>query len=139
MNVRAILEELERLGVGLYIVGDDLEYEGPQEAITPELLERLKANKADLMMFCRKTATVAEEDRNPAEAGCTRNTTDPETRKLSAARWEPKERGGKTLWRQPDSGTGLASIQAHRRSCANCCANRTGPFSSNSTRPTARS
>jgi hypothetical protein len=104
MNVRAILEELERLGVGLYIVGDDLEYEGPQEAITPELLERLKANKADLMMFCRKTATVAEEDRNPAEAGCTRNTTDPETRKLCAARWEPKERCGKTIWKRPDSG-----------------------------------
>ena len=104
MNVRAILEELKRLDVGLCVVGDDLEYEGPEEAITPELLERLKAHKADLVMVCRKTHTVAEEDRNPAEAGWTRNTADPETRKLSAARWEPKKRCGKIIWKHPDSG-----------------------------------
>src|SRR5215203_2160501 len=104
MNVRAILEELKRLGVKLGAVSNDLEYEGPEEAITPELLERLKAHKADLMMICRKTEMVSEEDLNPAEAGCTRNTADPETCKLFAARWEPKERCGKTIWRHPDNG-----------------------------------
>src|SRR5919107_3911461 len=104
MSAGAIVEELERLGVELRAVGDDLEYEGPEEAITPELLERLKAHKGNLMRVCRKTDTVAEEDRNPAETGCTRNTTDPENRKLCAARWEPKERCGKTIWKRPDSG-----------------------------------
>ena len=102
MKVWEILEDLERLGVNLYVVGDDLEYEGPEEAITPELLKRLKAHKADLI--CCKTATVAKEDRNLAEVGYTPNTTDPETRKLLAAGWEPKERCRKTIWESPDTG-----------------------------------
>jgi hypothetical protein len=61
MSVRALLEELERLSVDLRVIGGDLEYEGPEEAITPELLERLKAHKADLMAVCGKTETVPEE------------------------------------------------------------------------------
>ena len=30
--------------------------------------------------------------------------TDPETRRLLAAGFEPKERGGKTIWQRPDTG-----------------------------------
>jgi hypothetical protein len=112
MNVSAILEELECLGVELCIVGNDLEYEGPEEAITSELLERLKAHKEDLMRVCRKTDTVSEEDRNPAEDGCMRNTTDYETCKLSAARWEPKKRCGKTIWKYPGSGFYYSQVVA---------------------------
>jgi hypothetical protein len=104
MNVRALLEELERLGVELRAVGDDLEYEGPEVAITPELLERLKAHKADLMVACANAERVAEEDRKPAEIMCMRATADPQAHKLSAAGWEPKERCGKTIWKRPDTG-----------------------------------
>ena len=104
MKVWAFLEELERLGVELRTVGDGLEYEGPEEAITPELLERLKAHKADLMAACGKTEAVAEEDRKPAEAVCMRTTADTEARRLLSAGWEPKERCGQIIWKRPDNG-----------------------------------
>jgi len=99
-----LLEELERLGVELRAVDEDLEYEGPDEAITPELLERLKAHKADLMAACGKAGTVAEEVRKPTNIVHIRATEDPETRKLLAAGWEPKERCGKLIWKNPDNG-----------------------------------
>ena len=105
MSVGAMVEELERLGVKLRVAGGDLEYEGPERAITPELLERLKAYKADLIAICAKTETVAEEGRKPGEGMRMRATTaDPEACKLSAAGWEPKERCGKVIWKRPDNG-----------------------------------
>jgi len=99
-----MVEELERLGVKLRVAGGDLEYEGPEEAITPELLERLKAYKADLIAICAKTETVAEEGRQPGEDVRMQATADPEACKLSAAGWEPKERCGKVIWKRPDNG-----------------------------------
>jgi hypothetical protein len=104
MNVQALIEELKGLGVELRAVGDDLEYEGPEEAITPELLERLKAHKAELIAVFRHGETVMEEDRQPAEVASKQTSPDPETRKLSAAGWEPKERCGKIIWKRPDNG-----------------------------------
>ncbi len=104
MNLRALLEELERLGVELRAVGDDLEYEGPEEAITPELLKQLKAHKTSLMAACGKTNVGAKEGRNLAETACMRSASDPEVRKLLSADWEPKERCGKLIWRHPDNG-----------------------------------
>jgi tubulysin polyketide synthase-like protein len=104
MSVRALLEELERLGVELRAAGDDLEYEGPEEAITPELLERLKAHKAGLLVACGKTNVGTREGRNLAETTCMGLTSDPEVRKLLAAGWEAKGRCGKPIWRHPDNG-----------------------------------
>lgn len=49
MSARALLEELEALGVELRADGDHLEYEGPEEEITPELLDRLMENKHSLI------------------------------------------------------------------------------------------
>ncbi len=93
MSVRAVLEDLERLGIELRVVGNDLEYEGPEESITAELLERLKVYKADLMAVCGKREMV-EEDKQPGEFKW----------KLLAAGWQPKERCGKTIWQRPDDG-----------------------------------
>src|SRR5829696_10029888 len=104
MSVWALLEELERLGVKLRVAGGDLEYEGPERAITPELLERLKAYKADLIATYGKTETVAEEGRKPGEDVRMQATADPEACKLSAAGWEPKERCGKVIWKHPGNG-----------------------------------
>jgi hypothetical protein len=103
MNVQAMLKELEWLGVELRTVGKNLEYEGPEEAITPELLEQLKAH-ADLMAVCGKAEMVTEEDGQPAEVMCIPNTADPEACRLLAPGWEPKERCGKIIWKQPDNG-----------------------------------
>lgn len=49
MGVHALLEELGALGVSLRVHGEDLEYEGPEEAITPRILERLRENKHRLI------------------------------------------------------------------------------------------
>ena len=104
MNVRAMLEELQRLGVELRVAGDDLEYEGPEEAITPDLLERLKVHKADLVVVCRKPRRVTEEDRNSSEAMYIQVAADPEARKLLSAGWKPKERGELVIWANPETG-----------------------------------
>jgi hypothetical protein len=104
MNVRALLEELEHLGVELRVVGDELEYEGPEAAVTLELLERLKAHKAELMAVCGKRETVAEEGRQPAESMRIRTVADPDTRKLLAAGWEPKQRCWRTIWKRSGGG-----------------------------------
>ena len=104
MSTGAIVEELERLSVELRVAGGDLEYEGPEEAITPELLERLKAYKADLIAICTKAETVAEEDRKHSEDVRMQATADPDACKLSAAGWAPKEYCGKVIWEHPGNG-----------------------------------
>ena len=105
MSVWALLEELERQNVQLRVAGENLEYEGPREVMTLELLERMKAYKADLIAICAKTETVAEEGRKPGEGMRMRATTaDPEACKLSAAGWEPKEYCDKVIWKRPDNG-----------------------------------
>ena len=89
MSAGALVEELNHLGVKLRVAGGDLEYEGLEEAITPELLERLKVYKADLIASCAKTETVAEEGRKPGEDVRMRATADSDACKLSATGWEP--------------------------------------------------
>ena len=107
MNLRTLLEELNHLGVELQAVGDTVEYEAPEETITPVLLNQLKAHKAELLAVLRNAQTVVEEDRQPAEAASTQPSSGPEARKLLATGctgWEPKERCGKIIWKCPDTG-----------------------------------
>ena len=104
MSAGALLAELKRLGVEIEADGDRLRYAGPEGAISPELIGRLKAHKAELIALCGKTAIGAREDRNLAETVCMRPASDPEVRKLLAAGWEPKERCGKIIWKHTDNG-----------------------------------
>jgi hypothetical protein len=104
MNTGALLAELKRLGVEIEADGDRLRYAGPEGAISPELIGRLKAHKAELIAVCGKPEISAREDRNLAETVCMRPTSDPEVRKLLAADWEPKERCGKFIWKHPVNG-----------------------------------
>jgi hypothetical protein len=104
MSVGAIVQELERLGVELRVAGGDLEYEGPEEAITLELLERLKVHKADLMAIYCQAEAGAEGDRAPAEVADMQTAGDTEVRKLLAAGWKPKVRCGKVIWESPHNG-----------------------------------
>ena len=104
MNLRTLLEELNHLGVELQAVGDTLEYEAPEETITPMLLKQLKAHKADLLAVLRNAETVVEEDRQPAEAASKQTSSSPEAPKLLATGWEAKERCGKIIWKCPDTG-----------------------------------
>ncbi len=96
MSAGTIVEELERLGVELRAVDDDLEYEGPEEAITPELLEQLKAHKPELLAVFRDAETVVEEGRQPAQVSSKQTLSDPEARKLLAAGWERKSDVGRS-------------------------------------------
>lgn len=61
MSARALLEELEALGVELRADGDHLEYEGPEEEITPELLDRLTENKHSLIKLLQWERRKLEE------------------------------------------------------------------------------
>ena len=94
MNMRVLLEELKRLGVELRADGDYLCYEGPEEAITPELLDRLKQHKAKLIKV------LADEE------CCQAHTIriEPSMHHLIGVGWKPKERCGKTIWQSPDNG-----------------------------------
>ena len=104
MSVGALLEELERQNVQLRVAGEDLEYEGPREVMTPELLERLKVHKADLMMIYSQSEAVAEEGRSLTDIACMQTARGSESRRLLAAGWKPKGRCGKVIWKCPANG-----------------------------------
>ena len=54
MSIQALMTELDQLGVKLEADGDRLLYAGPQEAISPELIKRLKAHKTDLLALLQR-------------------------------------------------------------------------------------
>ncbi|MBA3471845.1 MAG: hypothetical protein H0T57_01220 [Rubrobacter sp.] len=54
MSARALLEELNRLGVKLEADGDRLRYAGLEEVISPELIKHLKAHKTDLLVLLQR-------------------------------------------------------------------------------------
>jgi TubC N-terminal docking domain len=61
MKGKVLLKQLERLGVELRANGDHLEYEGPEEEITPELLNRLRENKPSLIKLLEWERLKQEE------------------------------------------------------------------------------
>jgi hypothetical protein len=104
MSTGALLAELKRLGVEIEADGDRLRYAGPEGAISPELIGRLKAHKADLIAVCGKTEIGAREELDLAETVCMQTSSDLGAHKLLADGWEPKKRCGKLIWRHPDNG-----------------------------------
>jgi hypothetical protein len=61
MKGKVLLKQLERLGMELRANGDHLEYEGPEEEITPELLNRLRENKPSLIKLLEWQRRKQEE------------------------------------------------------------------------------
>ena len=61
MSARALLEELEQIGVQLRVDGVHLEYEGPEEIVTPELLRRLREHKPSLMELLERESRELED------------------------------------------------------------------------------
>jgi hypothetical protein len=61
VSARALLEELEQIGVQLRVDGANLEYEGPEEVVTPELLSRLKEHKPSLMKLLKWESHKVED------------------------------------------------------------------------------
>ena len=55
MNTPELLSDLDRLGIRLKADGERLRYY-PRSALTPDLLGRLKAHKADLLALLQATS-----------------------------------------------------------------------------------
>jgi hypothetical protein len=53
VNTTAILEDLDRRGVKVWVEGEDLRYRGPKKALTPEVLAELKAHKTEIISALR--------------------------------------------------------------------------------------
>ncbi|MCI0390309.1 MAG: hypothetical protein MOB07_16285 [Acidobacteria bacterium] len=49
MNAQSLLHDLSANGVRVYLAGDQLDVDAPDELLTDELLTTLKENKAELM------------------------------------------------------------------------------------------
>jgi hypothetical protein len=60
MSSRALLEELEQIGVQLRVDGTYLQYEGPEEVVTPELLSCLREHKPSLVKLLRGESSKLE-------------------------------------------------------------------------------
>jgi hypothetical protein len=95
MNARTTLEGLKHLGIELRADGDHLHYEGPEEAITPELLDRLREHKAKLIKMLTNEEGCQEVYARPKELSM---------HQLTETGWESKERCGKTIWQSPENG-----------------------------------
>ena len=54
MNAEALLTDLEARGATLAINGDQLRLEAPEESVTPELIDELRARKAELLQLLEK-------------------------------------------------------------------------------------
>ena len=57
MSAVSTLSRLQRLGVHVWLEGQDLRYSAPKGVMTPELLNDLRAQKADLFDLLARTAT----------------------------------------------------------------------------------
>jgi hypothetical protein len=54
MSAGALLAELKRLGIEIEADDDRLRYAGPEEALAPGLIERLKLHKVDLLALLHR-------------------------------------------------------------------------------------
>jgi hypothetical protein len=67
MSAVELLLDLGRVGIRLEADGEKLRY-FPRSALTPDLLDRLKTHKAELVAMLRTNAKVPDLDRNDATA-----------------------------------------------------------------------
>jgi tubulysin polyketide synthase-like protein len=61
VSAQVLLEELEQIGIRLRVDGTYLEYEGPEEAVTLDLLRRLREHKPSLMKLLEWESRESED------------------------------------------------------------------------------
>ena len=59
MSAAVLLAEIQQLGVCLEARGDTLHAEAPEDILTPELVAKLKAHKAELLTVLEKSTAAA--------------------------------------------------------------------------------
>ncbi len=64
MTAAAILSECEQLGIELLIEGKRPRYRGPSNALTPQIIARLRTHKGELLAYLNRTAanTILDPD-----------------------------------------------------------------------------
>ena len=103
-----LLSECDAQGIRLLPAGDGgLTIDAPQDALTPDLLSRLKTHKTELLTLLRSTSPFDADDAPDAEPA---PVSDP------ASRAEPVCRCGSTTWRDVPIHSG----QSIRRDCGRC-------------------
>lgn len=96
MSARALLRELRGLGVILEADGDRLLVDAPAGVVTDGLRATLNQHKPHLLKL------LEWERRMPDEVALgPRRPPSPESGRLLAAGWEPKERCKRIIWRRP--------------------------------------
>jgi hypothetical protein len=64
MSTRTLIAEIRMLGVKLWTEGDRLRYAGPEEAVTPELVERVRSHKPEIVKLLKaKRRKLEQADR----------------------------------------------------------------------------
>ena len=58
MSAAMLLEKLCECRVKLWVEGEELHYRGPKKALTPEVLERLRDDKLELIAHLRNEPTI---------------------------------------------------------------------------------
>jgi hypothetical protein len=61
MTPQALLEELDRLDIKVWVSGEKLSYDAPRGAVTPELLARIKECKPELLAQLRTGPKALDE------------------------------------------------------------------------------
>lgn len=58
MKLKTFVDDLAKQGIALWPDGDELNCEGPEDRLTPGLLQELRAHKAELLAFLRHDAQI---------------------------------------------------------------------------------
>jgi hypothetical protein len=65
--MRELIENLRAAGVRLELTARGVEFDGPKSALTAEVLERLKANRAELLEILQAEAARDDEEGEPGK------------------------------------------------------------------------
>jgi amino acid adenylation domain-containing protein len=67
-NIDGLLIELRSRGIQLWLEGERLRYKAPKDALTADLLDRLKINKTEIISFLKDAAALTDSQLPPIVA-----------------------------------------------------------------------
>ncbi|HAP62020.1 MAG TPA: hypothetical protein DCR93_21810, partial [Cytophagales bacterium] len=85
--MKSLYQSLVQRGIQLHVEGDQLKISAPEGSMTPELLQQLKASKAELMAWIKKYQTKSAE-----------TTVTPIPQAVAAEQGYPVSAGQRRMW-----------------------------------------